>query len=103
LREILRNVLTNLAEGTAVTVAPRRTLLTTQKAADILGITRPTLVRLLTNGEIPYTTPGRHRRVRLADVLAYEERMCVERASALTELAAPDSAPTHTDGLIATR
>ncbi len=103
LRQILTTVLSNLIQGTAVTVEPHRTLLTTQEAADILGITRPTLVRLLTDNEIPYTTPGRHRRVQLTDVLAYQQRTRTQRAEALAELAAPDPRPTETDGFIATR
>lgn len=49
----------------AITVAPTHTVLTTSEAADLLGISRPTLVRLLEAGEIPYEQPGRHRRVRL--------------------------------------
>ncbi|MGC5258930.1 helix-turn-helix domain-containing protein [Gordonia sp. DT218] len=103
LRQILQTVLTNLTQGTAVTVEPHRTLLTTQEAADILGITRPTLVRLLTDNEIPYTTPGRHRRVHLADVLAYQQRMRTQRADALTELAASDPGSSDTGGFITTR
>ncbi|NDK91524.1 helix-turn-helix domain-containing protein [Gordonia desulfuricans] len=103
LRQILRTVLSNLTQGTAVTVEPHRTMLTTQEAADILGITRPTLVRLLTDNEIPFTTPGRHRRVQLTDVLAYQQRMRTQRAEALTELAAPDPDPTEAGGFITTR
>ncbi|UOT04941.1 excisionase family DNA-binding protein [Rhodococcus opacus] len=48
-------------------------MLTTQEAAELLGITRPTLVRLLEAGKISYSSPGRHRRVELADVLAFRQ------------------------------
>jgi excisionase family DNA binding protein len=62
------------------------TTLTTSQAAHILGISRPTLVRLLESGEIPYEQPARHRRVRLADILAYQQRARRARATALDEM-----------------
>jgi excisionase family DNA binding protein len=53
-------------------------MLTTQEAAELLNISRPTQVRLLT-GEIPHTMRGRHRRVLLRDVLDYSQRTGTER------------------------
>lgn len=85
--EVLRSVVSAMAQGKAVTVAPQHTTLTTQQAADLLGISRPTLVRLLEDDEIPYSKPGRHRRVRLADVLSYRDRLRRDREHALDELA----------------
>jgi excisionase family DNA binding protein len=49
---------------------------------------RPTLVRLLESGKIPFEQPGRHRRVRLADVLAYQERAARHRAAGLDQMVA---------------
>lgn len=88
LYRVLRDVVEALSEGLAITVAPHNTMLTTQEAADLLNISRPTLVRLLTDGEIPYTMRGRHRRVLLADVLDYRERTRRERRQALDQMAA---------------
>src|SRR5262245_42357433 len=51
---VLRNVVDALSQGLAITIAPHNTQLTTQEAADLLGISRPTLVRLLEDGEIPF-------------------------------------------------
>ncbi|GIG62419.1 hypothetical protein Lfu02_67910 [Longispora fulva] len=85
---VLRDVVTALTEGMAISIAPHNTMLTTQEAADLLNISRPTLVRLLSEGEIPHTTRGRHRRVLLRDVLDYQERTRSERRQTLDQLAA---------------
>lgn len=85
---VLRDVVVALSEGTAITIAPHNTMLTTQEAADLLNISRPTLVQLLTNGEIAHTMRGRHRRVLLRDVLDYRERTRHERRRILDEMVA---------------
>lgn len=84
--EVLREVVDAMAQGQAVTIAPVHQRLTTQEAADLLGVSRPTVVKLLESGEVPFEQPGRHRRVRLADVLAYRERASVERRAALDRM-----------------
>jgi excisionase family DNA binding protein len=73
--------------GRGVTVIPQNALLTTQEAAELLGISRPTLLRLLEDGEIPHEQRGRHRRVMLADLLAYQASMRRERREALDRTA----------------
>lgn len=90
--EALLEVVSAMRSGQAVTVAPHAMRLTTQQAADLLGISRPTLVRLLESDQIPFEKPGRHRRVRLADVLTYRDRMSVGRRRALDALTADASA-----------
>jgi excisionase family DNA binding protein len=74
LREVLTLAAAALAAGRPVTLACHEPTLSTQEAADLLGISRPTLVRLLDAGVIPYDRPGRHRRVQLADLLAHQQR-----------------------------
>jgi excisionase family DNA binding protein len=88
LYSVMRDVVVALSQGLAISIAPHNTMLTTQEAADLLGISRPTLVRLLTDGDIPYSMRGRHRRVMLRDVLDYRERTRRERRRTLDELAA---------------
>lgn len=85
---VLRDVVEALSEGLAITIAPHNTMLTTQEAADLLNISRPTLVRLLADGEIPHSMRGRHRRVLLRDVLDYRERTRQERRQVLDQMAA---------------
>jgi excisionase family DNA binding protein len=85
--EALIQVATAMAHGQGVTVIPQNALLTTQEAAELLGISRPTLVRLLGAGEIPYEQRGRHRRILLADLLAYQTSMRRERRESLNRMA----------------
>jgi len=86
LRVVLHDVATAMAAGQAVSVTPISTVLTTQQAAELLGITRPTLVRLLESGQIPFTKPGRHRRVQLADLVDFQTRQRDARRAALLEM-----------------
>lgn len=72
----------------AVVVAPVDQKLSTQEAADYLGISRPTLIKLLESGKIPFETVegSRHRRVELGDLLDYQSQRTVERRKALQAL-----------------
>jgi excisionase family DNA binding protein len=102
--EVLGEVVEALSRGQAITVAPHDQTLTTQEAADLLGISRPTLVKLLERGEIPYTQPGRHRRVKLADVLSFRQqnRKAAERGlDELVELS--EEADLYRDDVTSTR
>ncbi|MHA3948712.1 excisionase family DNA-binding protein [Cellulomonas bogoriensis] len=84
--EALRQVVMAMANGQGVTVAPHNAMLTTQEAADFLGISRPTLVRLLEDGSIPYEMRGRHRRVMLAHLLDHLDRAKASRRRSLQEM-----------------
>jgi len=86
--DVLRQVAEALSRGMGVSVAPLSAMLTTQEAADYLGISRPTLVRILERGEIPMEKPGRHRFVRLKDLIAYQDRMKEQRRAALEQMVA---------------
>ncbi len=91
--EVLMEVVEAMMSGRAITVAPFDQALTTQQSANFLGISRPTFVKLLENGAIPFEQPGasKHRRVRLRDLLEYRERSQAARRSILSEMAADDS------------
>ncbi|HEU4559877.1 MAG TPA: helix-turn-helix domain-containing protein [Longimicrobium sp.] len=69
----LVRILDELAEGRDVAVLSEGEggEVTTSQAAELLGMSRPTLINLLEAGEIPFRKVGTHRRMALADVLAY--------------------------------
>lgn len=80
---ILSRIVSELATGQTVSVIPVRQELTTQKAADLLGISRQFLVRLLDEAKIPFHWSGTHRRIYLHDLLAYKQRRDARRATAV--------------------
>jgi len=86
--DALRRVVLAMERGQAVTIAPHNLRLTTQEAADILGVSRPTLVKMLEDGLIPFEQPGRHRRVLLRDVLDFQDSRRAARERALDEMIA---------------
>jgi excisionase family DNA binding protein len=83
---VLRQVVDVMRQGKATLVAPQGLLLTTQEAADFLGVSRPTLVKLLEDGAIPFEKPNRHRRVRLQDLIEFQHRRRTKRRDALNQL-----------------
>ena len=85
---LLSQALSQMAAGNPVTLVPLQAELSTQQAADMLGVSRPYLVKMLEEGKIPYRKVGEQRRVRYAHVLAYLERERQESNKALDELVA---------------
>lgn len=86
--KLLISVLAEIGRGNAVTVMPVEAELTTQQAADILNVSRPYLIALLVDGQIPYRRVGTRRRVKLIDILSYKRGIDEARMKVLEDLAA---------------
>jgi len=101
--QILKDVAEALSRGQAVSIIARDREISTQQAADLLGISRPTIVKLIEQGELPATVPGEMRRkLRLADVLAYRDRLYRARNDFIAESSAAyiDVAPDEAAALV---
>jgi excisionase family DNA binding protein len=85
--QILLDVLSEISQGNAISLIPYHQEISTQDAANLLNVSRPFLVRLLEEGEIPFRKVGAHRRVKLQDVLTYKETTDHQRREVLDELA----------------
>lgn len=85
---LLYEILREMAAGNAVTVLPVQTELTTQQAADYLNVSRPYLVKMLDEGQLPSHKIGTHRRVRLEDIVAYKRADDARSLAILQELTA---------------
>jgi excisionase family DNA binding protein len=83
---LLSQILALMARQQTFVLYPESSELTTKQAAEVLGVSRPFLIRVLEAGEIPYRKVGRHRRVLMKDVLSYKQSTHVKRAAAMDEL-----------------
>jgi excisionase family DNA binding protein len=86
LYDVLKRAAHALSHGQSISILTRDQEISTQQAAEILGLSRPTVVRLIDDGELDAHVPGAVRRkLWLADVLAYREELHARRNRFITE------------------
>ena len=83
---LLLDILGAMASGQGVTIIPEDAELTTVQAADIRHVSRPFLIKLLEDGQIPYRRVGKHRRIRMEDVMNYKRAIDHQREAVLDQL-----------------
>lgn len=85
---LLLRLLTEMAQGHAVTLIPFHAELTTQHAADLLGVSRPFIIKQIEEKKLDAHMVGTHRRIYFKDLMEYKRKMDAGRHAALDELAA---------------
>jgi excisionase family DNA binding protein len=73
--KLLGDILKAMGQGKPISIVPIATEVTTQAAAEVLGCSRPYLVKLLEEGKIPFTKVGKHRRIKFDDLMKYKQLM----------------------------
>lgn len=90
LAEFIDTILRRVAQGGSVAVVTLPEMLTTSAAAQMLGISRPTLMKLIRNGVLKPEMVGSHHRLRHSDVEALRIQRESERHTTFADLRAID-------------
>lgn len=84
---LLMEILQAIAAGRGVTLIPENAELTSLQAAEVLNVSRPFLIKLLDDNVLPHRKVGKHRRIRMEDVMAYRSKIDRDREAVLDQLA----------------
>ena len=88
--QLLAKILKETSQGKPVSIVPIATEITTQAAAELLGCSRPHVIKLLESGEISYTKIGKHRRIKYQDIVDYRRKMKAKQRQLLIEIMKAD-------------
>ncbi len=84
--KLLTQILKEIGQGRPISIVPIATEMTTQAAAELLGCSRPHLVKLLEEGKIEYTKVGKHRRIKYEDVVDYRKQVKANQKQIISEI-----------------
>ena len=84
--KLLAKILKATSEGKPVNIVPVEMELTTQAAADYIGCSRPHIVKLLEEKKIPFIKIGRHRRLKMDDLVKYKKNLKEKQRKALIQM-----------------
>jgi len=88
--KLLAKILEETSKGRLISIVPIATEMTTQAAAELLGCSRPHLIKLLEKGEINYTKVGKHRRIRYEDIVKYKKELKARQKQLLIDIMKSD-------------
>lgn len=83
---VLQEVLQAIARGSSITVMATPLEITTSTAAAMLGVSRPTVMKMVKEGQLPAHRVGSHTRLRTADVMAARRARRMREREAFAEL-----------------
>jgi excisionase family DNA binding protein len=84
--QLLTSILKEQAQGHTIALSVLGEQLTSQEAADLIGVSRPYLIQRIEAGGLRVQMVGTHRRLRVEDVLAFKAKFDQSRDEALREL-----------------
>lgn len=102
-RSALMRLVDVLESSPSAAVFPLDELLTTGQAAELLGVSRMTVVRLIDRGMLAAEGGGKHRHVAVSELARYRAERTAARRQALVELTADIDDSTPVDQIISTR
>ncbi|MGC4103717.1 helix-turn-helix domain-containing protein [Ferruginibacter sp.] len=84
--QLLGEIVKAMAKGNMISIVPVATEVTTQAAAEILGCSRPHLVKLLEEGKIEFTKVGKHRRIKFDDIMKYKQQLKLQQKQNIIDI-----------------
>lgn len=84
--QALVRVVRAMQDGETIMLTPENETMTSQAAANYLGVSRPFLIKILEENKIPFHHVGTHRRVQIRDLREYEKQRDKERRVAMKGL-----------------